>query len=158
MGDAFCKEVPAEWIRQTIDYTRKYPDTDFLLCTKNPARYAEFEFPSNVILVMTLDTNKWGCTQLYSKAPELVDRYLSFLRVQHPRKFVSIEPIMQLNIDEMLTRMWSLRPEVIEIGADNHHKHLPEPSAAEVRQLLDGLRKIPGCKVIEKEGLGRLLK
>jgi protein gp37 len=157
MGDAFCKEVPSEWIQQEITYAAKYPDTDFLLCTKNPARYAEFEFPSNVILGATIETTFYSDD--YSKAPSLMNRIFELSVTLHPRKFISIEPIMGGDMDLMIDLISVLRPEVIEIGADNHRKHLPEPSAAEVRQLLDGLRKaLPDCKVIEKEGLERLLK
>ena len=60
MGDLFGEWVPSEWIERVIEYTGRFPRTDFLFLTKNPARYHEFldKFPPNAILGATIETNR----------------------------------------------------------------------------------------------------
>ncbi len=49
----------------------------------------------------------------------------------------------------------NIKPEIIEIGADNYNHNLPEPNPDKVNALLKLLRDI--CPtVIEKHGLERL--
>lgn len=48
-----------------------------------------------------------------------------------------------------------LRPEIVEIGADNYKHHLNEPPWWKVEALLEELRRfVP--RVVEKDGLERL--
>src|SRR5271169_1957577 len=46
-GDLFGAWVPQEWITDVIDVTTRCPQHTFILLTKNPARYLEFNFPAN---------------------------------------------------------------------------------------------------------------
>jgi hypothetical protein len=48
-----------------------------------------------------------------------------------------------------------MQPDIIEVGADNYHNHLPEPPWSKVKALLGKLRGI-SPRVVEKEGLERL--
>jgi len=62
---------------------------------------------------------------------------------------------MDFDLEEMVEWMREIRPDIIEIGADNYHKKLPEPAWSKVEELLTRLREI--CpEVKEKEGLERL--
>jgi len=62
---------------------------------------------------------------------------------------------MDFYLDALLPLVVELRPAIIEIGADNYHNHLPEPSPEKLNALLSNLRNI--CpNVIEKDGLERL--
>ncbi|RJQ07714.1 MAG: DUF5131 family protein [Bacillota bacterium] len=47
MGDLFGEWVPVEWIEPVLQVIRETPRHHYLLLTKNPARYAEFELPPN---------------------------------------------------------------------------------------------------------------
>jgi len=75
--------------------------------------------------------------------------------LDHPKKFISIEPICDFDLDEMLSWMEEIKPDIIEVGADNYHNDLPEPPWEKVEKLLAGLKTI--CPtVVEKDGLDRL--
>jgi len=48
-----------------LKVVKETPKATFLFLTKNPARYLEFNFPNNVILGATIETNnKNTCTFL----------------------------------------------------------------------------------------------
>lgn len=73
-----------------------------------------------------------------------------------PKKFISIEPVMDFDLDRMTAWIADIRATIIEIGADNYHNNLPEPPPAKLKALLRNLKKI--CPVVvEKPGLERLL-
>lgn len=152
MGDiAFAPSVVEDHVVATAN---KYPETKFLLCSKKPDifRKVKFHLP-NVYLGTTLETNReYGVTRA---SPPLV-RYLTMWNLTSPHKFVSIEPLMDFDLLTFVRWIGHIKPEIIEVGADNYRNNLPEPSADKVNALLVHLRKI--CPVvIEKQGLERVL-
>jgi hypothetical protein len=130
------------------------PETSFLFNSKNPGIYWQWgvNFPPNLHLGTTIETNRvYG----FSKAPLPIERFHALWATLHPLTFVSIEPLMDFDLDVLVTWMELLNPNIIEVGADNYHNHLPEPEWGKVEELLKELRKI--CPtVVEKEGLERL--
>lgn len=159
MGD--ISFAPREVVQDILDSIIRQPDVKFLFCTKNPNAYLlwELEYPDNLYLGATIESNyDHGVT----KAPLVEDRYKAMVMLQHPHKFISIEPLMDFHIGILVRWMKDIRPEIIEIGADNYHNHLPEPSNNmgrsapwKVQFLLTFLHDI--CpNVIEKQGLQRL--
>lgn len=56
MADLFGPWVPDEWIESVLTVVGENPQWNFLFLTKNPARYADFEFPKNCWLGATADT------------------------------------------------------------------------------------------------------
>jgi len=56
MADLFGPWVPDEWIESVLTVVGENPQWNFLFLTKNPARYADFEFPKNCLLGATADT------------------------------------------------------------------------------------------------------
>ena len=152
MGDISFAAIPdIVAIRSRIT---KCSLTDFLLCSKNPRCFSSWgiPMPENVHLGTTLETNRsYGLT----KAPLPIDRFRSLISHPHPHKFVSIEPIMDFDLPVMVAWFEALQPEIVEVGADNYHNHLPEPSPEKLEHLIRYLRDI--CpRVIEKDGLQRL--
>lgn len=139
---------------QILSRIRQFPKTDFLLCSKSPGTFYRFgiDIPDNVILGTTIESNfDYG----HSKAPTPEVRWKSLGVLNNPRKFLSIEPIMDFDLFTMLKWIKARKPEIIEVGADNYHNNLPEPPWEKVEKLLTNLRAI--CpQVIEKAGLERL--
>lgn len=129
------------------------PETTFLLQTKNPRCFvtSEKSFP-NIIVGTTIETNR--DTSQISEAPLPKDRYHSLCLIP-ARHFLSIEPIMDFDLDGLLRWIEDINPEIIEIGADNYKNNLPEPSWDKVENLLDELTYL-GFEVKQKEGLERL--
>ncbi len=132
------------------------PEVNFLFCTKNPLcyHYWRVAWPMNLHLSATIETNR---DYHLSTALAPIYRYGAMRTLAHPKKLISIEPICDFDLGEMLTWMKDISPSIIEIGADNYHNHLPEPKWYKVQSLLNGLRNI--CPiVVEKNGLHRLEK
>lgn len=142
----------------TINHVLRFPETKFLLCTKAPGVFRRHlrpgdRYPDNVYLATTIETNRH--TGLYSLAPQPVERYESLRKIRHRHKMLSLEPLMDFDLDTLLLWVAALKPEIVEVGADNYHNDLPEPEPAKVKALLAGLRQI--CPtVVEKDGLERL--
>ena len=152
MGDICFASL--DEVRDIMARVRHFPKTRFLTCTKNPAMYNAWPrpLPDNLVIMTTLETNR---DNKYSKAPIPFFRCQNFLAVDHPHKAVSIEPIMDFDLYPLIHWIKSINAEFIEVGADNYHNGLPEPSPEKLRQLLLHLRGV--CpNVIEKDGLNRL--
>lgn len=156
MGDiAFATR---EQFLRILARIRDFPQTDFLIQSKNPKQLYDWlvdwgiTLPSNVYLSTTIETNRdYGLT----KAPPPLERFRYFTGYPHNFKFLSIEPIMDFDLEEMVKWVTLMNPDIIEVGADNYHNNLPEPPWSKVEQLLEKLREI--CpNVVEKEGLERL--
>lgn len=160
MGDLFGKWVPNAIIQAVIDVTAKWPETEFLFMTKRPSRYHSFHFSRNTILGTTVESDL-QYPDIYDKEsqPESTWERMSAMRaLKHPRKFISIEPIMYFSSAlGFAQEIATIFPELVEIGADNYHNGLPEPSREQVANLLSWLRSY-GLQVNEKEGLERLTK
>ena len=71
------------------------------------------------------------------------------------RKFVTIEPILDFDLDVMLDWITVIDAEAVYIGADSKRHHLPEPTPVKIGQLICGL-KARGLVVVQKDDLYRL--
>lgn len=152
MGDiAWC---PREWVERILARIRISPGNNFLFCSKNPGVYEKWKlsFPPNLYLGTTLETNR---DYRLTKAPPPLIRLKDLVKIPWPRKFVSIEPIMDFDLEIFISWLHWLKPAIIEVGADNYHNHLQEPSGSKVASLLEHLRDICST-VVEKKGLERL--
>ena len=140
MGDLFGDWVPAEWIRRVLAVVAANPQTTFLLETKHPKRYFEFlPMPNNVILSTTIETNRdYG----QSKAPPPRERYVAMLGLPDNRKkHVSIEPIMDFDMEELVGWMENLNPVSVSVGYDNYNCRLPEPPLEKTLALIKELER-----------------
>jgi protein gp37 len=83
MGDLFGSWVPREWILDVTATVRDCPQHTFLFLTKNPARYAEFDFPANVWIGTTVEDQ----TRADERIPLL-------LQTPAAVRFASLEPLL----------------------------------------------------------------
>lgn len=160
MGDMFGEWQSVENINRVLDYIRPFTKTTFLLQTKNPDRFHDINIrmPYGCYYGTTIETNRYYPVYA-SITPAASKRYSALLNLPHDgcKRFVSIEPIMDFDLDIMLKWMGKLEPDIVEVGSDNYKCCLAEPSWDKVEALLKGLREI--CPtVIEKQGLERLKK
>jgi hypothetical protein len=129
-----------------------FPQTNFLIQSKDPRVFGLWPKQENIYFGTTIETNR---DYKLSKAPTPLVRYMSALLLKSPHKFISIEPVMDFDIEVLVRWLQDIHPEIVEVGADNYHHGLPEPSPEKVKQLLEALRGfVP--RVVEKEGLERL--
>jgi DNA repair photolyase len=154
MGDIAFAEL--EQRRAIVRRVSEFPETRFLFQTKDPRIYdgPTFNNRPNVYLGTTLETNRnYGIT----RAPSPLERYLAMvsLKTRCTHKFVSIEPIMDFDLNTLVRWIDNIQPEIVEVGADNYGNNLPEPLWEKVESLIGELRRfVP--RVVEKDGLGRL--
>lgn len=158
-NDLFSSQVPAEWIIKTLEHCKRFDNT-YLFQTKNPARFLDFyeHFPQKTIFCITLETNRWY-GQVMSNAPHPDERAAFFSELgigvcTTKEKCVTIEPIMDFDLDAFVTMIKVIRPTKVFIGADSKGHNLPEPSSAKVRTLINELKKF--TEVITKSNLTRI--
>jgi len=137
-------------VKSVLNFMFRNPQTTFLSQTKNPQfwlKYAAWEFPKNLIIGLTLETdkNKYNTESKYkeyreiSKAPFML-RFLMFECVDHNRKAIIVEPILPFS-QKFASTIGSINPEFVYVGYDTKKCKLPEPTLAETEALIETLRK-----------------
>ena len=140
--DVFAAEMPSEWITKVLDFcvdvTSSQKDderTRFLLQTKNPARILEFiNHPllknGQAVVCTTLETNR-HYPDIMNNAPLITDRADAMAKIAacSVKTYVTIEPIMDFDLDEFVKLIKMCRPEQVNIGAESKHfVQIPQPS------------------------------
>lgn len=154
--DLFAEDVPDIWIRQVLNRTRRY-NNKYLFQSKNPARFLEYhfdEYPEDVLLGTTIETNRDIVT---SKAPSVPKRAhaLNELSGFGYSTMVTIEPIFDFDLEDLVDLIVLANPEWVNIGADSKGHGLPEPSEEKVADLIKALKKYTSVKL--KGNLKRIL-
>jgi len=121
----------------------KYPDRTFLVQSKNPYCFVLPKFPENVILGTTLETNRDQLCLEISRAPPPSVRYEAILKLQHPRKLITVEPILDFDLEIFATMIINIKPWRVYIGYDSHPKEnkLQEPPLAKADALYNLLKE-----------------
>jgi len=156
--DMWHFDVPYSWLEQVLDKCARYPEVTFLFQSKNPARFLCVGLPPNRILGTTLETNR--STEKFSKAPNpweraefLFETTSSQLRIRNT--MVSIEPIIDFDLDRFYSMIRCIEPKFVSIGADSKGHNLPEPPAEKIKELIQELEKFTEVKI--KDNLKRLM-
>ena len=151
--DMWADDVPSSWIEQVL--AKCTSDNKYLFQSKNPARFIEFidKMPVGVILGTTIETNR-----LYpdiSKAPTTLHRMsiMTGLSELLPT-MVSIEPIIDFDVDIMVRWIKQINPLFISIGADSKGHKLPEPTIDKINDFKEKAQLLTEIKV--KNNLKRL--
>jgi DNA repair photolyase len=156
--DLFAEEVPKEWIERVLIHCCKYPDNKYLFQSKNPMRFLNFLdlLPTDVLLATTIETNRVIYNE--SKAPPYTLRAyaLKVLSELGYRTMVTIEPIFDFDLEDLVGLIKMAHPEWVNIGADSKGHRLPEPSREKINQLIDALKKETSVKL--KGNLQRLMR
>ncbi len=151
--DMFADDVSDEWIEKVLKHCDKYSQNTYLFQTKNPQRFHKFNslFPLNTILGTTIETNRLGFNY---NAPKVYDRQYWIGCFASIKTMVTIEPIMDFDLDILVNWIKDIEPEFVNIGADSKGHNLPEPSWEKIQSLIKELEKF--TKVNLKENLKRL--
>lgn len=145
-GDvSYC---PAPQFLEMLKFAEENPQTTFLIQTKNPTYLWNFRYPKNIILGITLesDLSEYDTPSQYhfyreiSIATDLGMRAIGFLNVQHIRKEITIEPILQFS-NTLINWITAIKPEFVYIGYDTKKCKLPEPKLADTLELVSRLEK-----------------
>lgn len=151
--DMFADDVLHGWIRKTFNKCAEYQNK-YLFQSKNPLRFVNFEsmFPKFTALCTTIETNRWyDDIMVNSPRPELRANNMGLIKLP---KYVTIEPIMDFDLDELVELIKRCDPLQVNIGANTSKVILPEPSERNIHRLVGELEKF--TKVKQKTNLKRL--
>lgn len=155
MNDMFAKDIPGEWIERILAHCFQYSKNKYVFQSKNPERASGFAFVAlDYIFGTTIESNR-----LYgdiSKAPPPILRYEGMMNIS-AKKFITIEPIMDFDVNVLAGWIKNIKPGFVNIGADSKHSGLPEPSKEKILELVAAIREA-GIEIRKKVNLERILE
>ena len=142
LNDMFAKQVPDAFIKNILAHCKRYPNNIYVFQTKNPERYGDWlsELPKNCLLGSTIETNRPYGKEI-GFAPSPYKRMLAMRKLKGFVKFISMEPIMDFDIDVMAKWIGMIKPKFMNIGLDSKRSRLPEPTSSKVFKLEKIIRK-----------------
>lgn len=148
MADMWGHWVPDSSILHVLYACRRFDKNTYLFQSKDPRRFHPFleKMPDKVILGTTIETNR--LTNEISLAPQVFQRALALATMPDTyKREVTIEPILDFDIDPLLTLIKGARPTFVAVGADSKGHGLKEPSAEKVKKLIAELCKFTQVKI-----------
>ena len=152
-------DIQDSWIERTLEHCRRYPKNTYLFQSKNPQRFRKYygQFPGEVIFGTTIESNR-EYPEIYRHAPPIIERYCSLAEMCREDGcvvMVTIEPILDFDLDKFVEIIQDIEPAWVNIGADSKGHKMPEPEAGKVGSLIEELRGFTRVKV--KKNLRRLM-
>ena len=150
--DMFAKDIPDKWIKKTLDYCKQF-DVRYLFQTKNPSRIIKDWLPKHSVICTTIETNRWypeimnNSPPPYIRAPAIGKLCME--------TYVTIEPILDFDLWQMVDLIKFISPVQVNIGADSGNNKLPEPGSDKINILIKKLEIFTTVKL--KVNLKRLL-
>lgn len=153
--DMFAEDIDLNWIISTLLYCRNF-DNDYLFQSKNPGRMYDCLrwMPEKSKICTTIETNRIY-NEIMGDTPSPINRAIELNAFFNNPTFVTIEPIMSFDLDNMVKLIKLCHPNQVNIGADSGSNNLPEPSKEDIFQLIDELKKF--TVIDQKHNLNRLL-
>jgi len=154
--DMFADNIDLMWIITTLEHCAKFNNT-YLFQTKNPQRLAHYHryFPQKTRLCTTIESNYYY-PSIMKNAPKPEMRAIYMNQFFNRPILVTIEPIMEFQLEEMVRLIKLCEPEQVNIGADSGNNNLPEPPKEKILELMYELKKF--TVIDQKNNLARLLK
>jgi hypothetical protein len=151
--DLFADDVPAIWIDRVLQVCNNFPQNKYLFQTKNPKRFVSFKdkFPKQSFFGVTIETNE---EFNLNKAPTRKSRAGWIKKLNSPNVVLTIEPIMEFELEPFKKMIIEMKPLWVNIGADSKNHKLNEPSREKVDALIVELKKF--TEIREKRNLERL--
>jgi DNA repair photolyase len=152
--DMFADTIPYIWIQDTLEYCAEF-NNNYLFQSKNPERMIAFSgFMGRLSRVCTtIETNRIYKDMMYSPTPD--SRAYGLAQFKFNR-YLTIEPIMDFDLGDMLQLIRICNPVQVNIGADSGNNNLPEPSKEKLLELMYEIKKF--TIIDQKRNLNRILK
>jgi len=151
--DMFACGIDVTWMEKVLAHCLNFPENKYLFQSKNPHSFHAIQ-NLDAVLCTTIETNRFY-KDIMRNSPSPNTRAHN-MRIISKRKFVTIEPIMDFDLDEMVELIKICGPEQVNIGADSGAHALPEPPIEKVLELIDALSAF--TKIEKKRNLERLMK
>ncbi len=156
--DMFSENVSDFWISNTIEHCKKF-DNEYIFQTKNAKRMCQVNkfFPNKSRFIVTVESDI-DYPEHYNNSPKVKDRMFWFESMsQSHNSMISVEPIMDFNLDIFSTMLIHSGAVQVNIGADSGGNNLPEPSKEKLLELVKILQDVD-VTVFLKDNLKRLLR
>jgi protein gp37 len=157
-NDLFAKDTPIEFADKVISHCEKYPKNQYLFQSKNPAGFIHFMNRLhfiNSILCTTIETNRFYPKHM-GKTPHPEERAKAMAMMSHFKRYVTIEPIMDFDLPELIKLIKMCDPVQVNVGGDSGGNNLPEPSKEKISELIYELNKF--TVIDRKKNLERIFK
>ena len=155
--DMFAEDVDLSWIMSVLSVCRRFSKNKYLFQSKNPARIYELRsaIPSGSIIATTIESNR-EYPKITKYAPSVEDRcyFMGHLKDSF-LTMVTIEPILDFDMNPLLLGIRICKPTWVNIGADSKGHNLPEPSFEKLHMLINNLEKVYQVRL--KPNINRLL-
>ena len=156
--DMFAKDIPDAWIRKTLKHMEGF-DNKYLLQTKNPDRILDFidcsVITDKCVVCTTIESNI-SYPDIQRNSPDVFARAIAMNEIsQVVDTYVTIEPIIDFDLDAMVQLIHDCNPKQVNVGADSGNNHLPEPTKEKVLQLVSELKTF--TTIHNKKNLNRLI-
>lgn len=157
--DLFANNVPDAWIKKTLKHCDSHSSL-YLFQTNNPSRFLDYidacVISDKSVLCTTIETNRYY-PDIMGACPKQRERAEAMADVSDVIKcYVTIEPIIDFDLDEMVELIRMCNPTQVNIGADSGGNKLPEPSKGKLLALIAELQKF--TTINRKTNLSRLLR
>jgi protein gp37 len=152
--DMWADNIPSLWIEKVLAKCKEFDGNRYLFQSKNPKRFGQYarkEYPTNTIFGTTIETNR---EDNLASAPTRHGRAF-WMSPWMDKRMVTIEPIMDFDLEPFVAMIKKIEPEWVNIGADSKNHNLPEPSKDKVDMLITELKKFTEIK--QKRNLNRLV-
>jgi DNA repair photolyase len=146
--DMFAEDININWTKKVIEHCKNY-DNKYLLQTKNPLGYFKLNLDERFVLGCTIESDV--CRDCMGKTPCPSIRALAMEDLKN-KKFITIEPILDFNLESFAHMINKINPDWVNIGADSGNNNLPEPSKLKIDMLI---KRLNG-KITVKKNMKRL--
>lgn len=160
-ADLFAQDIPDEWIIEVMNYCNSF-NNKYLLQTKNPKRVIDFIKSGhinndNTVICTTIESNRFY-KSIMRNSPNIPSRVTAMKEIAELgyKTYVTIEPIIDFDVEELLSYIKDCSPDQVNIGADSGGNKLPEPDKKKILELIHGLQQF--TTVHDKRNLKRLMK
>ena len=154
--DLFGPFIQDRFIHEVISRRKQYPGNQYLWHTKNPRYAAKKLSPLNDVtndtLCATIESD--FVSRRFSGAPNPAAR-VEGLRRYPGRRMITIEPILDFDLEAFTGMLLAAEPVQINIGANSGHYRLPEPPSEKIIELIETLK--PHTVVHLKKNLARII-
>lgn len=130
--DLMAEDMPKGWILQVLNRCTKFANRYFLQ-SKNPRRFLEFKEQLevlDVLLFTTIETNRRYVEMGDAPAVDARAKAMAELAEMGFNTGVTIEPILDFDLDAMVSLVEKCHPQQVFIGRDSKHicqMHEPAP-------------------------------
>jgi DNA repair photolyase len=158
-SDMWANNVPTEWIQKVLSHCLKYPNNKYLFQSKNPYRFIELlndkiKFPADSTFATTVETNREKLIKQYTDVNIMPLQRVNTiwgLKYRGCKTQITIEPIMDFDLDKLVELITIASPDTLVIGADSKRHNLQEPSSEKVVDLTTNLLAIVNTELLEME-------